>query len=80
MKKAIIIFAAAALVLTLTPVTAFAHGHSGRGTSSTYSSCNVENCDTSSEHKHNGITYSGHTTGDGHRSRNTNGGCRRGQH
>lgn len=68
MKKKNIIAALATVILMtgLMPVAVFAHGHNGSNTAAQYSPCNVENCNTVGNHKHNGTTYTGHTMNDGH--------------
>lgn len=67
MKKTVMILAAVVLMMGLMPVTAFAHGHSGRSSATAkHSLCGVENCNTAGNHKHGRTTYSGHYLGDGH--------------
>lgn len=68
MKKIIAAIALSAVMLTAMPLTAFAHGHS-HGTASSaagYSLCNVENCNVTGNHQHDGVTCLGHYIGDGH--------------
>lgn len=68
MKKIATVIGILALLLTVLPITALAHGHS-RGTSATgaaYTLCPVENCNTVGNHRHDRAIYSGHYIGDGH--------------
>lgn len=81
MKKLTIILMAAVLVVGLMPITSFAHGHGGsKAVTSTYRLCDVENCDTTGNHKHNGTTYAGHSKNDGHAHHNTGSGCQKNHH
>jgi hypothetical protein len=67
MKRMIAILIAAMFITALTaPVSVHAGGHHHDDTHAKYSLCHTKNCNTSTEHKHNGKTYSGHYIGDGH--------------
>lgn len=67
LKKTLAASAACVLLVGALMVPASAHGgrHSG-GTSGTYSVCTVANCTLNYSHSHNGVTYYGHSTADGH--------------
>lgn len=69
-KKAAAALAMSAIMLTAMPLTVFAHGHGHHGGNVSsvpvYSLCSVENCNTTGNHHHDGITYTGHYIGDGH--------------
>lgn len=47
------------LTLSMTPVLA--------ATDSSYPVCSVKQCNKTSSHNHNGVTYQGHDVGDGHK-------------
>lgn len=67
MKKILATLTASVLLLAALPMTTYAHGHSNnRATSKTYTLCSVEDCSTTSRHRHSGVTYSGHYIDDGH--------------
>lgn len=70
-KKVTIIAIAALLIMSITPTTAFAHGHS-RGSQTVtsskqkYSLCNIDECEIEQIHLHDGTYYCGHSLNDGH--------------
>lgn len=67
MKKFILLLATVLLVTMLFPASALAHGH-GRstGTRANYAPCNVEDCNITYAHRHDGTWYCGHSLNDGH--------------
>ncbi len=86
MKKIIIATVVALSLCVMVTSTAFAGNHGGghssshRGGNTTVSEsnkkstrgvCNVKNCTKTSNHSHNGKTYSGHSSGDGHKNHNS---------
>jgi len=69
MRKKIISVTLAALLISVMPMTVFAHGHGNKvktATAVTYALCTAKNCNIVENHKHNGTTYAGHHIGDGH--------------
>lgn len=60
-KRTLAFLVAAVLMLTLMPLSALAHGHGGG-----YSLCSVDSCGITGLHRHDGICYAGHYSGDGH--------------
>lgn len=56
----------AALSLAVLPTAALAHGHHGAATRQSYALCNVDQCNTTGLHLHDGTYYCGHTLDDGH--------------
>ena len=68
MKKGVLVVAVV-LAVGQTSMTALAHGH-GRGHHrakvTTYSQCNVDGCNVTSVHLHDGVYCYGHSLGDGH--------------
>lgn len=65
-KKVISSVLVSAIAITALSTTAFAHGHGGRHHNGSYSVCNVQDCDLTYNHQHNGVNYYGHHTNDGH--------------
>lgn len=70
MKKAVLVFAGVLVLGQTVSMTAMAHGH-GRGhhgtrTAVVYSQCNVDGCNVTTVHEHDGEYCYGHTLWDGH--------------
>lgn len=71
-KKRVVVLAVGMLMVMST--SAFAHGHSGghhsnsnRTNTTKYTVCSATNCDLTYNHSHNGTTYGGHHSEDGHK-------------
>lgn len=69
MKKLFVSLALCALMMVAVATPAFTHNGAGHGgavhSGKSYAQCSVINCDQTGYHKHNGITYAGHTINDG---------------
>lgn len=68
-KKAVASLTVALLVLALSPMSAFSHGHGVQDNSArsrTYTLCSVEECHITSIHNHGDTYYAGHKLDDGH--------------
>lgn len=70
LKKILATTAACALLVGALAIPASAHGggHHGRRASNTttYAACTVADCTLTYNHAHDGVTYHGHSTADGH--------------
>lgn len=60
----------AAMVITVLPGMALAHGHSSRtscvASAVSYPLCDFEDCSIAEAHMHGSVCYAGHSVGDGH--------------
>jgi len=69
MKKAISVLVITVLLISMTGMTAFAHGGHGSGSNARqkprYELCAVSGCDAVGAHKHDDNWYSSHTCGQG---------------
>lgn len=68
-KKRVLVIAMGMLMLMSTSVFAHGHGgghHSNRSTTTKYAVCGVSDCNLTYNHSHNGTTYAGHHSEDGH--------------
>lgn len=68
LKKILATSAACALMAGILMVPASAHGghHGRRASTKTYPVCIVADCTLGYSHAHDGVTYCGHNSGDGH--------------
>lgn len=66
-KSKLAVCAACVVLAGVLTVPALAHGHHGRARSNyVYPQCQVEDCQLTYRHDHDGETYCGHSRGDGH--------------